>query len=345
MLAHPWIYPIPARSNVRAVRSRGDDRPTDGNPRITSTVARPPGIARLPMLEIRSSLGPMLALLLLSGPVACGDADDADEASGEGTAPRVRLNLHVDPDQPRLDNFGNPAPEPPSGHAAMNPEFLLIGAHSAELVPNEFTMLGAGTLVFDSPHEGGAVDFAQLPVVEPGGELQSVPLSELAPGTYEYLRVSVSYQRYRVTGHAEFAGNEVSTAVEVASFVEGETYIESYELGDETVEVGGVKAQGYYGAWSQYTGVQEGQVPVGATTVPNPLDETSPIPVDSCVVTATFDPPLTITGEESEDLVLDITLSTNKSFEWEDDGDGKWQPYEEDVVDMGLRGMTVTVEP
>jgi hypothetical protein len=275
---------------------------------------------------------------------ACAIDGGEDGETGGASGPRLRILLDVDPDQVRLDNFGEPAPEPPTGHAATDPDFLLIGAHSAELVPNEFTLLGAGVQLFDSPHMQGAVDFGQLPVVAPGEELASVSLSELEPGTYEFLRVSVSFQQYRVTGHADFGGMEISTPVEVASFVEGSTYIDSYEIGDDLVQVGGVRDQGYYGAWSQYTGVMEGQAPVGATTVPNPLDATSPIPVGSCVVTASFEPPLVLGGDEQGDLTLAVTLSSNRSFEWIDDGDGKWQPFAEQVVDMGLRGMTVVVQ-
>ena len=288
-----------------------------------------------------------LAWLSLVVPLsACSLAGDEGGADGtEGpSGPQLRIVLDVDPNQLRLDNFGEPAPEPPDGHAAADPDFLLVGSHSVELVPNELTTLGGGETVFDSPHVNGGVDFDQLPIATPGDELWSGDLADLAPGTYEYLRVSVSYQRYRIQGHAEFGGMEISTPVEIASFVEGTTYIDSYEIGDEVVSVGGTKEQGYFGAWSQYTGVIEGQAPVGATTVPNPLDATSPIPVGSCVVTAVFDPPLVINGDESDDLTLHITLSTNMSFEWVDDGDGKWQPFDEAVVDMGLRGMTVTVD-
>lgn len=296
--------------------------------------------------SLAASLLSLLSLCLVSTGCSPSDGAGDETASGESSAEAtLRIILDVDPDQLRLDNFGQPAPAPAPGRAAQDPQFLLIGAHSAELVPDAFTLLGAGALLFDSPVTNGAVDFDQLPVVSPGDELAFVDLAEVEPGTYEYLRVSVSYQRYAVEGHAEFMGIDVAATVEVASFVEGSTYIQSYELGDEVVEVNGVRDQGYYGAWSQYTGVIEGQVPVGATTVPNPLDETSPIPVDSCVVTAVFDEPLVITGDESQDIVLRVSLSTNASFEWSDDNaDGLWQPFEEAVVDMGLRGMEVSVQ-
>jgi hypothetical protein len=301
-------------------------------------------MSRFAVFAVSCCLGMLLSAC--ASPEGEDGSDAGTEAGEEGGAdPQLRIVLDVDPEQIRLDNFGEPAPEPPEGHAAQDPEFLLIGAHSAELVPDAYTLLDEGTQLFDSPHREGGVDFAELPVVTPSEELASVDLATLEPGTYEHLRVSVSFQRYRVEGHAEFMGIDVAADVEIASFVEGETYIDEYELGDEVVTVGAVKEQGYYGAWSMYTGVIEGQVPVGATTVPNPLDETSPIPVGSCVVTATFDEPFVITGDEDQDVVLHVSLSTNTSFEWIDgNSDGLWQPFDEQVVDMGLRGMVVSVE-
>ena len=108
------------------------------------------------MLEGKKhSLG-IAALLAIVPLLACADGD-ADQSGTEDDGPRIRLNLHVDPDQTRLDNFGDPAEEPPMGHAAIDPEFLLIGAHSAELVPNEFTILGGGTVIGAGSIIGGSV--------------------------------------------------------------------------------------------------------------------------------------------------------------------------------------------
>lgn len=85
----------------------------------------------------------------------------------------------------------------------------------------------------------------------------------------------------------------------------------------------------------------EGQAPEGATTVPNPLAATSPIPAGSCVVTGQFVNPLVIAGNETADVDLILSLSINKSFEWiEVNNDGMFEPLAgETVVDMGLRGL------
>src|SRR5690606_37668777 len=85
----------------------------------------------------------------------------------------------------------------------------------------------------------------------------------------------------------------------------------------------------------------QGQAPAGATTVPNPIAATSPIPAGSCVVTGQFANNLVITGDETDDIVITLSLSVNDSFEWQEVSvDGKFEPsIGEHVIDMGLRGL------
>jgi hypothetical protein len=74
------------------------------------------------------------------------------------------------------------------------------------------------------------------------------------------------------------------------------------------------------------------------------LFNSSPIPQGSCVVTGQFLNPLVITGNETQDIVVTVSLSTNKSFEWlENSTPGYYEPALGDVVvDMGVRGMKVS---
>jgi len=76
--------------------------------------------------------------------------------------------------------------------------------------------------------------------------------------------------------------------------------------------------------------------------VVNPLFATSPIPAGSCLATGAFaGGNLHITGNETKDIVVTVSLSTNKSFEWvEVVNDSKWEPTKgEYIVDMGVRGL------
>jgi hypothetical protein len=236
----------------------------------------------------------------------------------------------------------------PTGHGAQSPVFNRMSAHYAEFAPDQFTALGSGEVVYHAPEtdQGGAtaIDHDQSLEVAQGGEFLNLPLSDLAPGTYEWLRVSLAFQNYTV----KFRYASQNLLGTIASFIGFNTYIGSYVVRDSIVTLNDDKPQGY---WAFEVNdlpfpVVTGQAPAGATTVPNPINGTSPIPAGSCVVTGAFPVPLTITGNETENVVIEVSLSTNKSFEWiESDGNNVWEPdSNETVMDMGVRGMIPTVQ-
>ncbi len=140
----------------------------------------------------------------------------------------------------------------------------------------------------------------------------------------------------------------------MASFIGFNSYVTNYKVKDSTLTINANKKQGYWAFESlvnilgtDYGFISQGQAPEGATTVPNPIFATSPVPQGSCVVTAAFKPgKLIITGNETKDIVVEVSLSTNKSFEWIDNvPDGRWEPGKnENVVDMGIRGMVLSWE-
>lgn len=293
---------------------------------------------------------PMKRLLLLL-PVllnACKkDEDDAPPTDGGDAGPRLILKFKFDSTQVRLNNLGQPAAVP-VGHGAQSPVMNRMSAHYVEFAPSATTLLGAGDVVYHAPETtlGGstAIDHDLSLEVADGGEFLNIPLSDLAPGTYQWLRVSLAYQNYTV----KFRSVNLNLQGTIASFVGYNTYITGYQIQDSTVTVNGNRLQGYWGFEVNGIGVPvlTGQAPPGATTVPNPINATSPIPAGSCVVTGAFPIPLTVTGTETEDIVIEVSLSTNKSFEWlETDADNVWEPENgEEVQDMGIRGMIPTVQ-
>ncbi|HYG52111.1 MAG TPA: hypothetical protein VD905_14465 [Flavobacteriales bacterium] len=251
--------------------------------------------------------------------------------------PELVFKFKFDSTQVRLDNFGNPCAVPP-GHAAQSPKFNAMSAHYIELSPSAWTAVGAGKILYHAPETtaGGstAIDFDQGIHAAEGVVWKKIPLSSITPGTYNYLRVSLAYQNYDIKykyGTGTFVGT-------LASFVGYKTYIASYTIKTEPVTVNANKLQGYWG-FETFGTVFQGEA--AGTTVVNPLFATSPIPAGSCLATGQFASPLVITGNETSDIVITISLSTNKSFEWEDDdGDGLYAPAAGDtVVDMGLRGL------
>lgn len=281
-------------------------------------------------------------------PTANNYDTDAEKDNGtclfdeEPTGPFLIIKLHFDSTMVRLDNFGNPATIP-ANHSAQSPVFHKMSAHYIELAQNQFTQLGGGEIIYHGAETtaGGQNAVLWNSAISKGQDevFVKIPLSSITPDTYEWLRVSLTYQnfdlRYRWNG-ADYTGR-------LASFVGFRTYINNYVINTQSVAVNANKSQGYWG-FENFGIVVEGQA--AATTVPNPLSATSPIPAGSCVVTGSFDTPFVFNGTETEDIIMTLNLSTNNSFEWYDDNmDGKYEPQAGDYpTDMGLRGLVPVIE-
>ena len=183
-----------------------------------------------------------------------------------------------------------------------------------------------------------AIDFSQAKIVGEDEIFLSIPLSQIPQGNYEYVRVSLSYQNFDIT----IRSNAVDYTGTLESFVGYNTYINTHYIGNNSFPVNGNRLQGYWAfGLNGFPYATSGQAPPGATTVPNPIATTSPIPSGSCVVTGKFQNNLVITNNESRNVYVTLSLSTNNSFEWEEvTSDGKYEPsIGENVVDMGLRGL------
>jgi len=289
-----------------------------------------------------------------------------------GTGPRLIFKFKFDSTQARLDAFGNTLSTLPIGHGALSPVFNKMAAHYLELAPNDYTLLGAGKVLYHAPEtiKGGstAIDFGHSVVVKEGAIFFSKAINEITPGTYQWLRLSLSYQNYDLPFLSNtLVGTQYGT---IASFLGYKTYVEKYKIKTQdyipSASVGGPNSnhpQGYWGFETNYIlgypnnnghYMLDGQPPVGATTVVNPNFANSPIPAGSCVVTAKFTnnlgtttSPLIITGSETNDIIITVSLSTNKSFEWLEVGapDGYYKPDAgEKPIDMGIRGMLPKVQ-
>ena len=278
---------------------------------------------------------------LLVGAFAFFSCEDSDDVSEE---PYLIVKFQFDPNQVRLNNLGQPATIP-SGHAAQSPDFSKISAHYFELAPTAYTQLTEGAVLYhaDETTAGGAVaiDFSKAVVVGEGEAFLRIPLSQVAQGNYEYVRVSLAYQEYTIS--VRNAGTDYLG--KLASFVGYNSYITTHSIGNNSFPVNANRLQGYWAfALNDFPYATSGQAPAGATTVPNPIAATSPIPSGSCVVTGKFAQNLIINGNETRDVVITLSLSSNNSFEWQEvTSDGKYEPsIGENVVDMGLRGLIPT---
>lgn len=271
---------------------------------------------------------------------SCTDKDD----NLVNEEPQLIIKFKFDPNQARLDNFGQPATVA-LGNAAQTPAFNTISAHYFELAPNEFTQLGEGTVLYHAPEtiSGGdiAIDFSQSKIASDGEPFLAIPLSQVNQGSYQYVRVSLSYQNYDISILNN--GNNYTATLE--SFVGYNTYITTHNIGNNIFNVNANRIQGYWAlGLHDFPYATSGQAPQGATTVPNPIASTSPIPQGSCVVTGKFPTHLVITGNENKNITITLSLSNNNSFEWQEvNTDGKFEPTAgENVMDMGLRGLQPT---
>lgn len=278
--------------------------------------------------------------------------------------PALAFKLAFDQQQIRLNNRGEESVIPP-GNAAQTPSFKEMSLHYIELTENEFTPLGQGLVLYkaDETTTGGenAIDFDKSVKAGNGEEFFRIDLKDLKPGNYKYVRASVSYQNYTILYNINdipSVGDLRQQSGTLASFVGFKTFIKNVVPRTQELTVNANMPQGY---WVFETDLQSpfdvlnklyfGQAPAGATTVVNPLFNTSPIPPGSCVVTGQFKEPLVIAGENTADIVVKLSFSINKSFEWIDDNaNGELDFYgaagkpNERVIDMGLRGLIPSIE-
>jgi hypothetical protein len=275
----------------------------------------------------------LLAIGIAIAFVSC-NKDEADE-------PMLVIRFKFDENQARLNNLGQPSVIP-AGNAAQTPVFNSISSHYIEFAPDAMTQIGQGTVIYHAPETttGGAqaIDFSRAKIVGENEAFIKIPLSQVAAGNYSWARVSLSYQNYGISVRHDGADYNGT----LASFVGFNSYIGTHSIGNSFFPVNANKLQGYWAfALNDYPYSSEGQAPANATTVPNPIAATSPIPAGSCVVTGQFADNLVITGNETSDVVVTFSLSVNHSFEWHEvNADGKYEPsIGENVVDMGLRGL------
>ncbi|HEX7413007.1 MAG TPA: hypothetical protein VF411_03095 [Bacteroidia bacterium] len=324
----------------------------------------------------------ILSLTALIAVASCKKDTKSTTTTPPPAPPALKFVFKFDSTQARLGDSGQVVTLP-STHRAQNPHFNGMSAHYIELSKTPTTQVGSGAVLYVTTTQASsaltvtntagsqtytnAIVFSEENIVGQGGQFFSIPLSSVPPGTYPYLRISVAYQNYdinygilqgtAVSGYT-LASNYYTTGT-IASFIGYNSYINSYKIKNQTVSVGTNKAQGYWGFESApyvlggntYTvAPSQGQAPQGATTVVNPLFASSAIPAGSCLVTGRFVGPtgardsLIITGHETSDIVITVSMSTNNSFEWKHNpanpSDNNIYFLNGDtVVNMGVRGM------
>ncbi|HNR20380.1 MAG TPA: hypothetical protein PKN75_09150 [Bacteroidia bacterium] len=287
--------------------------------------------------------------LLIATVLFMGCKKDSDEDTTPAPVePKLIFKYKFDSTQTRLNSTGAVSAVP-SNHGAQSPVFNSMSSHYIELSQTATTALGSGAVLYHAAETnvGGslAIDFSKASLKGNNEIFYSIPLKDVAVGTYNYLRVSLAYQNYDIKFRYTTSGINYDSSGTIASFIGYNTYINSIKVKNQTLTVNGNRLQGFWAFEIPGVSIDSGQASPGATTVPNPINGTSPVPSGSCVVTGAFASALTITGNETEDIVITVSLSTNKSFEWEElSTPGYFEPAAGDrVVDMGIRGLTPIV--
>jgi hypothetical protein len=286
----------------------------------------------------------VMSLFLLS---CKKDKNETNPNNPPADVPELIFVFQFDSTQERLGNFGQPV-SIPAGNAGQSPVFHKMAGHYIELAPDSLTWLGTGKVVYmGSSYMTAAdtgIDFDLESRVGNNEEFYRIPLSQVGAGTFNWLRVSLAYQEYDISVRISSPPNDYDFITRVASFIGYNTYIRNYQLADTTITVNDFKKQGYWGLRVNSPLIKAfSSGDASNTTVPNPIAATSPVPAGSCVVTGKFQQPLVLTGNETSDIKVIVSISTNKSFEWKDvNGNGLFEPEIGDsVVDMGVRGMKV----
>ncbi|MFT3749243.1 MAG: hypothetical protein QM768_13040 [Agriterribacter sp.] len=275
------------------------------------------------------------------------------------TEPKLIFRFRFDSTQQRLDNTGQPS-NLPDDHGAQSPVINKMSAHYIELSPSNTTAFGKGAIIYKAEEttSGGdsAIYFDKSVLAGNNEVFYAISIKDVAPGEYEWLRLSLAYQNYIIQYHVdENIGDTLHIDQDfsgtLASFIGYNTYITSYQINSQVISINENRKQGYWGfesniSYEDFSKVDTLFGQAAATTVVNPIFATSPVPAGSGVVTGAFaGSKLTITGKETENIIIEVTVSTNKSFEWlEVVKNGKWEPAKgEIVVDMGVRGIIPTV--
>lgn len=308
-----------------------------------------------PYLNIRFGLL-AVCLIILSG---CKKAPE----------PTISFIIKFDSLQDRLDANGQPTTS--STNASQTPVFNKIGTNYFELSSDENVLLGKGNVLLNGPNIAvtgateAAIDFSQLKMLSDGDVLVTMPIKKFPVGQYNYARLAVPYANFDVQFDlldVPFAGDFLDERGTIAAFFGQSTYITTYKVAEKEQVVNNIKKKGFWSfetklspGYAAYNNIYTGQIPDSAVTVVNPIQKTSPIPRGSSIITGKFISPLSITGAETQNIMVTLSLSINNSFEWSDKlrKNKKWDieaqantgaTVYEPVIDCGLRGLRVSFE-
>jgi hypothetical protein len=321
--------------------------------------------------SVRNALSLLLICLASFTPWSCND-----DGGGSLFDPFLRLRVNFDTQGERFDANGELA-EVPEGRAAYTPEMRELRISSIELVPDENTPVGQGVMLYEAATRvvfGEEITELDQTISTAGGIVANrFNFQDIPAGTYPYVRVGLASAKYQLNYDLHYHVKDstdtdsippdFTVPVELTQLSGGmavlysDAWVNTLTPFNITLDINQQKRQGYYAFETSFTSSFElgNNVYVDSLfntipTLPNPISATAPTPESSGIITGVFDTPLEVTGQESEDVLVDLTFSTNQAFEWVDpNNDGRWDVWIlaetwERISDFGLRSLEASWE-
>jgi hypothetical protein len=194
-----------------------------------------------------------IIFFILNIVIVCLSCTKEDKSASNANAQLI-FKFKFDSTQARLNNVGAPSAMA-AGNAGQSPVFNKMSAHYIELTPTMWTALGSGAVLYRATETsaGGtnAIDFEKAALAGNNEVFYRVPLKDIAPGNYEWLRLSLAYQNFDVKFYVDTVINGVAIKQQfpgtTAGFIGFNTYIKSFIIKNQTTAVNANKKQGFWG--------------------------------------------------------------------------------------------------
>lgn len=196
------------------------------------------------------------------------------------------------------------------------------------------------------------LNFPKLVWLDKTNNKLTIPIDNIPFGEYQFMKIVIAVIDYEITGQLNLsAGKSVQVIMPIKSFLGHACYIPNFNIGDSLETINNIRAQGFTVSLVHYAPANIHRVFRGSAkivTAPNPIYKTSPTIARSGIITAAFlNKSVVINETTNQDIELNVSFSTNKAFEWDDNNkNGAFDvvPVYEPIANIGLRGMQPTVK-
>ena len=280
----------------------------------------------------------VLLLAIVAGLVSCEKEDEpGDFFGGETSDPMLIIRFKFDETEQTSRKQGSTLP----GNAAQTPDYNSIAADFIQFTTTKDTASKSGIVAYQSPKTtmGGseAIDFGLTRVVEENRVFVALPIKKLKTGNYRYVNVSIAFQNYKI----KIRNNAADYDGTMAGFTGFNTYIDTYEIGNNIFPVNANKTDGYWAfALDDFPYQAKGQIT--DNIISNSGNDAGL--TKSRLITGKFTSDLVITGKETSNIEVTLTLPVAHTFQWKEViFDGKFEPsIGEQIINLGANDVVAS---